>query len=132
MSPQQTILQEKRENTLVDWREKEKKALELLQITGELRFDRSIELIFFREDIYDARPSEVLHLHRVARNFMDSSIPVEVTLDVDRFVLPTTTAEQRHRQQTAEPQQLLQSSALPSGAGRLEVSARENRGFVTA
>ena len=82
MSPQQTILQEKRENTLVDWREKEKKALELLQITGELRFDRSIELIFFREDIYDARPSEVLHLHRVARNFMDSSIPVEVTLDV--------------------------------------------------
>lgn len=86
MSPQRTILQEKRENTLVDWREKEKKALELLQITGELRFDRSIELIFFREDIYDARPSEVLHLHRVARNFMDSSIPVEVTLDVAKAI----------------------------------------------
>jgi glyceraldehyde 3-phosphate dehydrogenase len=44
--------------SLENWREKEKKALELLRIAGELRFDRSIELIIFRNDVYDARPSE--------------------------------------------------------------------------
>ncbi|MCF8238433.1 MAG: glyceraldehyde-3-phosphate dehydrogenase [Saprospiraceae bacterium] len=86
MIPHSTLIQEKRENTLIDWREKEKKALELLQITGALRFDRSIELVFFREDIYDARPSEVLHLHRVARNYMDMPIPVEITLEVARGI----------------------------------------------
>ncbi|MBK7342481.1 MAG: glyceraldehyde-3-phosphate dehydrogenase [Saprospiraceae bacterium] len=86
MSSQPTLIQENREITLKDWREKEKKALELLQITGALRFDRSIELVFFREDIYDARPSEVLHLHRVARNYMGMPIPVEVTLTVARGI----------------------------------------------
>lgn len=86
MSPQPSLLQENREITLKDWREKEKKALELLQITGALRFDRSIELVFFREDIYDARPSEVLHLHRVARNYLNNAIPVEVTLEVARSI----------------------------------------------
>ncbi len=86
MTQQSTLIREKREITLNDWREKEKKALELLQITGALRFDRSIELVFFREDIYDARPSEVLHLHRVARNYMDKAIPVDITLEVARGI----------------------------------------------
>ena len=38
---------ESTELALQQWREKEKKALELSKIVGELRFDRSIELLLF-------------------------------------------------------------------------------------
>ena len=43
---------ESTELALQEWREKEKKALELSKIVGELRFDRSIELVLFRRDLY--------------------------------------------------------------------------------
>lgn len=59
------------ENFLREWREMEKKALELLQIVGELRFDRSIELVLFRRDIYDSRPSELLQIHALSKHYHD-------------------------------------------------------------
>ena len=37
---------------LKDWREKEKSALELSKLVGDLRFDRSIELVIFRKDLH--------------------------------------------------------------------------------
>ncbi|MEL7248349.1 MAG: glyceraldehyde-3-phosphate dehydrogenase [Bacteroidota bacterium] len=62
------------------WRQEEKQALELLRIVGELRFDRSIELVFFRRDIYDARPSTVLNFHRLAENYSDAPLQIEDSL----------------------------------------------------
>ena len=44
---------ERNEHTLTEWRNKEMQALDLLQKAGELRFDRSVELVLFRKDIYD-------------------------------------------------------------------------------
>lgn len=76
------LLRSKADNSLNNWREKEKTALELLQIVGELRFDKSIELVLFRRDIYDARPSEVLKNHIHARNYSTKSISVDVTLSL--------------------------------------------------
>ena len=40
------------DRSLEEWRESEKTALDLLQIVGELRFDKNVELVFFRQDIY--------------------------------------------------------------------------------
>ncbi len=80
MKVREEQIQIQRESTLEDWREKEKKALELLQITGELRFDRSIELVFFRKDIYDSRPSELLNLHNSSKTYVNQAIPVEISL----------------------------------------------------
>lgn len=76
--------------SLETWREKEKKALELLRIAGELRFDRSIDLILFRNDIYDARPSEVLNDHRFARNYIDEPISINHTLALAREIAAWT------------------------------------------
>jgi glyceraldehyde 3-phosphate dehydrogenase len=73
--------------SLENWREKEKKALELLRIAGELRFDRSIELIIFRNDVYDARPSEVLNDHRYSRDYFNQSITIEHTLAIARAIV---------------------------------------------
>jgi|GEM_PF-6945711 len=64
MNQQEMLKKAQADNALSNWREQEKTALELLQIVGELRFDRSVDLILFRYEIYDSRPSEVIQLHR--------------------------------------------------------------------
>jgi glyceraldehyde 3-phosphate dehydrogenase len=68
--------------TLGNWRDQEKMALELLQITGELRFDRAIELVFFRKDIYDSRPSELLNLHIAAKDYVPHRLDIDLTLRI--------------------------------------------------
>ncbi len=70
------------EYSLNEWREQEKTALELLQIAGELRFDKSIELVLFRRDIYDARTSTLLNNHLFAQNFIGKPIAVDTTLSI--------------------------------------------------
>ncbi len=68
--------------SLNDWREQEKTALELLRITGELRFNRSIELILFRREVYDSRPSTLLNIHKFAQNYSTHPLGVETSLAV--------------------------------------------------
>lgn len=70
------------EEALNQWREKEKLALELLQIVGELRFDRSIELVFLRRDIYDTRPSQLIQYHDEALKYIDRPLSVETSLTI--------------------------------------------------
>lgn len=76
------VAQQKRESALQDWRKKEKKALKLLKIVGDLRFDRGIELVIFRQDIYDARPSEVLNHLKIGKNYIDEPIEIDQTLKI--------------------------------------------------
>lgn len=71
------------------WRCEEKQALELLQIVGDLRFDRSIELVLFRKDIYDARPSALLNDHRFAENYSAEPLHIEDTLALAKAILKT-------------------------------------------
>ncbi len=73
---------ERNEHTLTEWRNKEMLALDLLQKAGELRFDRSVELVLFRKDIYDTRPSELLNLHQNAANFGDTEVTIEDTIAI--------------------------------------------------
>jgi glyceraldehyde 3-phosphate dehydrogenase len=70
------------ETTLSEWRELEKKALELLRIVGELRFDRSVELVLFRKDLYDVRPSQVISDHTYAENYVNKPISLDISLDI--------------------------------------------------
>ena len=79
-------IRQETENSLQYWREDEKKALELLQIVGELRFDRSIELIIFRRGIYDSRPSEVLNNHLFAANYVNAPITIDTTLTIAKTI----------------------------------------------
>jgi glyceraldehyde 3-phosphate dehydrogenase len=84
------LIREKQESTFGEWREKEMKALELLQITGALRFDRSIELVFFRKDIYDSRPSELLSLHVGAKDYLTEGMSIDTSLAVARAIQEIT------------------------------------------
>ncbi|MCB0706902.1 MAG: glyceraldehyde-3-phosphate dehydrogenase [Saprospiraceae bacterium] len=81
------LIRDQADQALQDWREKEKRALELIRIVGELRFDRSVELVLFRRDIYDARPSKVLNDHLFAHNYVQQAISIETTLAVANAIV---------------------------------------------
>ncbi len=82
MDNKEMLIRNQTDVALKDWREKEKKALELLRIVGDLRFDKSIELSLFRQSIYDARPSEVLNDHLFAKNYVKQPISIDHTLQL--------------------------------------------------
>jgi glyceraldehyde 3-phosphate dehydrogenase len=74
------------EQHLSAWREKEKTALELQKLVGELRFDRSVEIVLFRRDIYDSRPTEVLNDHLYAKNYVNKPITVQMSLEITQAI----------------------------------------------
>lgn len=71
---------------LNDWREKEKNALELSKIVGDLRFDRSIELVLFRKDLYDVRPSQIISDHLFAKNYIDKPLDLDLSLEIAKII----------------------------------------------
>ncbi|MEL6866586.1 MAG: glyceraldehyde-3-phosphate dehydrogenase [Bacteroidota bacterium] len=86
MNNKELLIRNENELTLNRWREKEKTALELLQIVGELRFDRSVELIIFRRKIYDARPSKLLNDHLFAKNYVNKPISIDTSLKLAKAI----------------------------------------------
>ena len=86
MNERELLMRREVDASLHQWREKEKTALELLRVVGELRFDHSIELVLFRRDIYDCRPSEVINHHRYASNYVGKPLSVAVSLELARAI----------------------------------------------
>lgn len=78
---------ERNESELQNWRKKEKLALELLRKAGELRFDRSVELVLFRKDVYDTRPSQLLNEHQTATNYGNELVTIEDTMAIVNEIL---------------------------------------------
>ncbi len=59
-----------------NWIEKEKKALELINIAGTLWLDKNVELVIFRRNIADARYTEVLNNIEYASKYLDLSLDI--------------------------------------------------------
>jgi glyceraldehyde 3-phosphate dehydrogenase len=59
------------------WLEKEKKALELINIAGKLWLDRNVELVIFRRNIADSRYTEVLNNKEYAKKYLNLPICIE-------------------------------------------------------
>lgn len=74
------------DNLLHNWREEEKRALELLQITGALRFDRSVELVLFRRDIHGTSTSTLLSNHNHAAKYGLDSLSIDTTLELAKAI----------------------------------------------
>lgn len=79
MEQEKIMLRDQANSSLEDWRSQEKTALDLLKIVGELRFDRSIELLIFRRNIYDAKTSTIINNHNIAERFTDKKISIHDT-----------------------------------------------------
>lgn len=65
-----------------NWIEKEKKAIELINVVGQLWFDRSIELVLFRKPLFDVSSSEILAHHQYAKDISGEDISIYETLEL--------------------------------------------------
>ncbi len=68
------------ENGLADWIQQEKAAIALIHVTGSLWFDKSVELVLFRNQLVDRSASEILNLHEYSKKVVNSPISVLDTL----------------------------------------------------
>jgi len=64
------------------WIEKEKKAIQLINIVGQLWFDKSIELVLFRKPLFDVSSSEILSYHQYAKEVSGKNISIYETLEL--------------------------------------------------
>lgn len=70
------------ENQLNDWIKHEKTALDLIGFIGKLYFERSVELILFRNQLRDRSASEIMNLHLYAKNIVKKPITVYDTVSL--------------------------------------------------
>ena len=71
---------------LSKWRENEKSALDLLKKAGDLRFDKSIEILIFRRDLYNQRPTQVLNDHLFAKNYSKQPLTVQMSVEIASII----------------------------------------------
>lgn len=65
------------ESELNDWVNKEKSAISLISSIGNLLYDKSIELVLFRNPLVDQSVSEILSLHKSTTDVTGKKITVE-------------------------------------------------------
>ena len=70
----------------------EKAAIELIKITSDLSFERSIELTIFRNQLIDKRSSEILSLHEYAKAFVEKPINIKETLAIAKAIAKSNIA----------------------------------------
>ena len=70
----------------------ERAAIELIKITSELSFERSIELTIFRNQLIDKRCSEILNLHQYAKAFVEKPINILETLAIAKAIAESNIA----------------------------------------
>ena len=70
----------------------ERAAIELIKITSDLSFERSIELTIFRNQLIDKRSSEILNLHEYAKAFVEKPINIKETLAIAKAIAKSNIA----------------------------------------
>ncbi len=77
---------EKYINELNEWIGFEKSAIELIHITGNLWFDKSVELVLYRNQLVDRSASEILKLHQYAKEIVNQPINIVDTLFLAKHI----------------------------------------------
>jgi glyceraldehyde 3-phosphate dehydrogenase len=80
---------------LNDWIVQEKAAIELIGTIGKLWFEKSIELILFRNQLVDRSVSEIMNLHLYAKNIVKKTISVNDTLAIAKVISETDVCPSR-------------------------------------
>ncbi len=81
---QTTLAPDTYSNELKVYVNQEKAAVDLLNSVGKLLFDKSIELVLFRNHVVDISPSEILRLHKYAAEVVAKPISIFDTADLAR------------------------------------------------
>ncbi|MBX7181448.1 MAG: glyceraldehyde-3-phosphate dehydrogenase [Bacteroidia bacterium] len=83
------------ENELHGWIGQEKAAVELINMIATMWYDRSVELVIFRNTIYNKGAAEILSLHTYADQVMHLPISIFDTLEVVRTLFNTELSPSR-------------------------------------
>ena len=75
------------QSQLNDWINQEKAAIDLINVVGKLWFEKSIELVLFRNQLVDRSASEIMNLHLYANNIVKKPITVFETLELANEIL---------------------------------------------
>ncbi len=70
------------ESQLGNWISQEKAAIELIGIIGSLWFEKSVELVIFRNVLIDRSASEIMYLHQYAKDIVRKPIEIKDTLRI--------------------------------------------------
>ncbi|APD05744.1 glyceraldehyde-3-phosphate dehydrogenase (phosphorylating) [Flavobacteriaceae bacterium UJ101] len=74
------------EQELKSQTESKKTTVELIKITHDLWYDKSIELVLFRNQILDKSVNEIIDLHNYATDFVEKKITVDDTLKIAKAI----------------------------------------------
>lgn len=83
------------EAQLNEWITQEKAALDLINVVGKLWFEKSIELILYRNQLVDRSASQIMNLHQYAKDIVKKPITVFDTLDLAREIINSNTGPAR-------------------------------------
>lgn len=83
------------ENQLNGWIEQEKAALDLINVTGKLWFEKSIELVLFRNQLVDRSASQIMNLHQYAKDIVKKPITIQSTLELAKAIYSADIAPSR-------------------------------------
>jgi len=75
------------EDELNDWIKQEKAAIAMIGVIGTLWFEKSIELIIFRNQLVDRSASEIMKLHQYAKDIVKEPINVTDSLMLAQEIL---------------------------------------------
>lgn len=75
------------EVSLNDWAYQEKLANEFISVLYKLFYDKSIELLLFREQLIDRSASVILHRHSYAENIIDKPLNIKASLKLAKAIL---------------------------------------------
>ena len=74
------------ESQLNDWIVQEKAAIELIGTIGKLWFEKSIELVLFRNQLIDRNVSDIINLHEYAVAFVKKPINIFDSVEIARAI----------------------------------------------
>src|SRR6187431_1086070 len=66
--------------------DKRRAAVELIKIISDLWYDKSIELVLFRNQLIDRNVSDIMNLHEYAGEFVQKPINVFDTVEIARAI----------------------------------------------
>jgi glyceraldehyde 3-phosphate dehydrogenase len=67
--------------------EKRRAGVELIKIVSDLWYDKSIEMVLFKNQLLDKNVSEIINLHQYAREFVGKPITIFDSVEIAKIVL---------------------------------------------
>ncbi|TVR38697.1 MAG: glyceraldehyde-3-phosphate dehydrogenase [Cryomorphaceae bacterium] len=75
------------DNELKDWVDRKRAAISLMHAIGKLMYEKSVELVLFRNPLLDTNISEILNLHVYAREVVNRPIEVYDSAELAELLL---------------------------------------------